>query len=191
MQLFYTGAATAETPQTNPELSLGGFKSNTVINLTRANALFGDISYLIKVNKTSITRAFVLKNNDATDTAVDVTIGYEYTLNNGYKLEVAFVTLTNNQMEQILSQRDTPYYGEFVEANLSTVNPTFDNSVNVGNMAAGECLGMWMRLTPNADSKSCDTLLAEQTTPPTQTNVVLKVSFTLAAPPPPAPPVGP
>lgn len=185
MQLLYTGAETPDTLQTNPELSLGGFKSNTVVNLTRANALFGDISYLTKLNKLPITRAFVLKN-ESTDNAVDVTVGYEYTPNNGYKLEVAFVTLAEpdfNKMEQIASQRDTPYYAEFVEANVSTI-PLVDNSVNVGTILAGKCLGMWMRLTPNVDSKSCETLLAEQTTPPVNTPVVLKISFTPTTPAP-------
>lgn len=185
MQLLYTGAPMPDTQQTNPELSLGGFKSNTVVNLTRVNALFGDISYLTKINKLPITRAFIL-NNESSDDAVDVNVGYEYVPNNGYKLEVAFVTLAEpdfNKMEQIISQRDTPYYAEFAEANISTV-PVVDNSVNVGTILAGKCLGMWMRLTPNAGSKSCETLLIEQTTPPVNTNVVLNISFTPTTPTP-------
>jgi len=184
MQLLYTGAETPNAQQTNPNLSLGGYVSATVVNLTRANALFGDISYLSKYNKTPITRGFVLKN-DSTDNATGVLVGYEYTPNNGYKLEVAFATLAQpDQMEQIMSQGDTPYYAEFSEANLSTVNPIFDNSVNVGTIAAGASLGMWLRLTPNAGTKSCETLLAEQTTPPSSANVVLKVTFTPVAPTP-------
>lgn len=184
MQLLYTGAESPDTPQMKPELSLGGFVSNTVVNLSRANALFADLSYLAKVNKTPITRGFVLKN-ESTDDAIDVMVSYEYT-NNGYKLEVAFVTLAEpdfNKMEQIGTQNDTPYYATFVEANTSTVPPV-DNTVNVGNIMAGKTLGMWLRLTPNANAKTCEQLDTELTTPPTNTPVVLKVSFTPTTPTP-------
>jgi hypothetical protein len=145
MKLYLTGASFPEEPQMIPANSLGGFKSSTEVLLQNPNNLFSDISYLSKINGYAETRGFILKN-DSGVSQDEVLVNYVYPQGAQYKMEIAVVELVNNnQMESIMSGRDTPYYAVFGEHNKTD---TVDNSFSVGAMPIDKCIGIWMRVTP-------------------------------------------
>lgn len=149
MIYLYTGALNPNTSQTNPDISLGGNVSSSTIPRNIDN-LFSDISWMSVENRAIETKAYVIKNNTGAD-ILNYTIGYTYPPNCIFKLEIAPVTLANDTtMEKLSNSSDTPYYATFVEAN---VDPTksIDNSLNLGTIAAGAVLGIWIRRSIIAD----------------------------------------
>lgn len=155
MILLYTGAKEPDTKQNDPKLSLGGYKSSTIVPLNKINSLFSDLSYLSKQHNTEITRGFVLENNSQED-YFDLNLGYEYDQTD-YKIKVAIVSLIEPefvQMECIENQISTPDYANFIEANVN-VGLNIDNSINLGDLKVGERLGIWIKIIPQNIIKSC------------------------------------
>ena len=62
MKLYYTGAPIKNIPQGNPNQSLGGFKSSTLVPNARKNALFSDISMEQYNEGDRELRGLILKN---------------------------------------------------------------------------------------------------------------------------------
>lgn len=146
MRFLYSGANAYLLPQTNPSLSLGGFVSSSIVPNGRLNGLFSDGSYKASKFGSIETKALILENETQTG-VTNITFGYQYSTDPDFKIEVAVVTLSNNQtMEQLQSIRDTPYYGTFHEANVDPDN-NIDNRLDLGDMAAGLRLGIWIRRT--------------------------------------------
>lgn len=146
MRFLYSGAAAVLTPQNNPYLSLGGLVSSTVVPNSRLNSLFSDGSYSSNKQGTVETKALILENESGSS-VTSVTLGYQYSAHPDFKIEIAVVTLTSNQlMEQIGNSRDTPFYGTFSEANIDPSIPV-NHSLNLGTMTAGLRLGVWIRRT--------------------------------------------
>ena len=92
------------------------------------------------------THALILENELNSD-ATGLTLGYKYSANPDFKIEIAVVTLTSNQlMEKIGNSRDTPYYATFVEAKIDIDN-SINDSLSLGTLAANTRLGVWIRRT--------------------------------------------
>ncbi len=146
MRFLYSGATAYLLPQNNPSLSLGGYVSSSIVPNGRLNGLFSDGSHKSAKFGSVETKALILENETGS-TANDITFGYQYSIDPDFKIEVAIVTLSNNQtMEQLQSIRDTPYYGTFHEANVDPDND-IDNRLSLGDMTAGMRLGIWIRRT--------------------------------------------
>jgi hypothetical protein len=149
MLYLYTGATTPGAVQNDIDLSLGGNVSSTPIPNSLDN-LFDDISWMAIENRSVETKAYVIANN----TNVDVdnyTIGYTYPANAIFKLEIAPVTLAGGTtMEKIGDSSSSPYYATFVEANIDPAH-SINNSQNLGTIAAGTSLGIWIRRTIISD----------------------------------------
>ncbi len=146
MRFLYSGATAYLLPQNNISLSLGGFVSSTIVPNGRLNSLFSDGSYKAAKFGSVETKALILENETQAG-VTGVTFGYQYSVDPDFKIEVAVVTLSNNQsMEQLESIRDTPYYGTFYEANVDPDN-NIDNRLDLGDIAAGSRLGIWIRRT--------------------------------------------
>lgn len=148
MRLLYSGAIAYLQPQPNPSASLGGFVSSSIVPNLRINSLFSDGSYFSSKNGSVETKALILENETSSGITA-LTIGYEYSTNPDFKIEIAIVSLTSNQlMEQIGNVRDTPYYATFSEANIDpAASPPIDNTLDIGNLAANTRLGIWIRRT--------------------------------------------
>lgn len=160
MNIYYTGAPEPEASQFKPELSLGGFKSNSKVMINKLNALFSDVSYLTKSNEYSNCKGFIVEN-DSVEDIFDVMISYEYPVKSNYKLEIAIVGLIApdyNKMEVIENSRTIPYFAEFVEANVDQIK-LIDNSINIGDLKAGKSIGLWLKLTPKNVAIPCSDLL--------------------------------
>lgn len=146
MKFYYTTPVEQDYPQTRPDLSLGGFKSaNPVPNASPRN-LFSDVSvYTIKTNRPEYI-ALILKNETGVElSAVD--LWFVYPTGCQVKYAVAAVDLdVNSQMEHISTPYQAPYFAEFHEADGEA------NKVELGDMAIGTMIGIWLKRTLNIDA---------------------------------------
>jgi len=146
MQFFYTGASTYLGQQNDPNLSLGGFISNTVVSNGTLDNIFSDLSYQTVQQKRQEVRGLIFKNTINTD-ALSVSFGYQYPDAPTFKLEVAFVNINSNTpqiIEKIANGQANPYYATFVEANVDPTN-NIDNSVDIGDLLDGTSIAVWFR----------------------------------------------
>lgn len=174
MRFLYSGATSYLAQQNIPSMSLGGYVSSSPIPNGRINSLFSDASYTSSKDGTVETYGIVLDN----ETNVDVTnlkLGYQYSSDPDFKIEIALVTVTNNQQfEKLGNPYDTPFYGTFSEANIDP-DLSIDNSLNIGTLTANTRLGLWVRRTQiKQTTANCSDF--SQTTP----QKVNQVSFVLS-----------
>jgi len=141
MQLYYTGAKTSEAVQINPELSLGGFKSSSLIANGNIGNLFQTITkFSISQNKKEI-RMIVLKNT----TGVNVAGLKIWTTSQKYsKIKIAAVAPAVDAkgvsyFEEIGDQYAIPY-----QAVLSSQEGEV-NAVIIGSLLAGGMIGVWIQ----------------------------------------------
>lgn len=151
MRYLYTGADVALTPQNNPDASLGGNVSSTLIGSNVIGNLFSDISLKTLQSFSKETKAIVIENETGLD-VVNVKLGYQYPANANFKIEIAVVTLAGGTtMERITSREDTPYNATFQEANIDPAH-SIDNSIVIGTIPAGGRYGIWIRRTITTDT---------------------------------------
>jgi len=141
MQLYYTGAKTPEGVQINPELSLGGFKSSSLITNGNIGNLFQTITkFSISQNKKEI-RMIALKNTSGANIA-----GLKiWTVSQRYsKIKIAAVAPAVDSkgvefFEQIGDQYSIPYQ--------AILNPQEGevNAVQIGTLQAGVTIGLWIQ----------------------------------------------
>lgn len=140
IRFLYTGATENLGEQIDPERSLGGFVSKTIIP-NRKNNLFQDISYLTMRNETEEFRAIIIENKFNVDLN-NVKIGYLYD-KRLYDIEIALVELNEDgKMEMISNSRSQPYYAEFFDASIT---PDQDDSFDIEVMTVGQKFGIWVK----------------------------------------------
>jgi hypothetical protein len=151
MILYYTGAVAYDLPQPEPDKSLGGYQSNSVVPNGRMNNLFPDDTYKDKNQGSIINRALVIVNN-SNNNVTDLSVAIDNPVISQFKIEIALVTLVSPNfqvMEQIQNDDDQPYTGTFIEVNV-------DTPLSIGSIAANAKLGIWIRKTLKAGiSLSC------------------------------------
>lgn len=145
MVFLYTNSKIYQGTQNNPDLSLGGLISSTIVPNTKLNNIFSDISAFGKQNLSVETKAIALKNTTG-NTVNNVLLGFRYPASPIFKLEIAIVTLdnTNQFMEAINSSGDSPYNATFYEAFISDSE---DHSLSLGSMINNAVFGIWVRRT--------------------------------------------
>lgn len=141
MQLYYTGAKTSEGVQINPELSLGGFKSSSLITNGNIGNFFQTITKSsISQNKKEI-RMIALKNT----TGVDLAGLKIWSISEKYsKIKLAAVAPAVDAkgveyFEQIGDQYSIPY-----QATLSSHEGEV-NALQIGELKAGKMIGLWIQ----------------------------------------------
>lgn len=150
MILFYSGASNYEDIQSDINLSLGQYISNTQVPNDVIGATFGSVSILKKSRNDKQVFLLVLKNTTGSD-VTDILIHYDYPdpVEGGkYILELAFVNPTldsdgNPVFEKIPSPNSLPLTGSFSEYNGIT------NQVNIGNLNSDQTIGVWFKSTLN------------------------------------------
>lgn len=142
MKLFYTGAKLNGEVQYDPELSLGGFISSTEIENDVAGNLFSDITEMAKSSPNAEHKLIALKNDTGGD-LTNVTLHFEYPAEPAAKLLIGAIvpTLVSGAyvFNSIQSSKSKPNGITFYEADGIL------NAVNLGNLADGEYLGLWLR----------------------------------------------
>lgn len=145
MRFYYTTPVEEGYTQNRADLSLGGFRSaNPAPNASPRN-LFSDVSiYSIRTNRPEYI-GLVLRNE--TGVAVTATLHFTYPENCQMVYAVAAVDLNaDGQMEHIDTPYQAPYFAEFYEANGEA------NAVDLGEMAANESMGIWLRRSLNIEA---------------------------------------
>lgn len=142
VRFLYTGSNSFMNDQNDPERSLGGYCSKSIVP-NRLNNIFSDISYLSKQNETEECRAIVLENNSG-QIINELFLGYFYD-KELYDIQIAVVELsTDGKMEIISNSKDIPYYAEFEEAFIDIDN-NIDNSLFFENFDINKKIGIWIK----------------------------------------------
>ena len=126
VRFLYTGSQESMGEQIDPERSLGGFASKSIIP-NKKNNLFPDISYLTIFNESEDYRAIIMENFSGSD-LVDFKLGYRYDKDQ-YDIQVAVVELNEDgKMEIVGNSKTAPYYAEFFDLSVSDDQ---DNSLEI------------------------------------------------------------
>jgi hypothetical protein len=143
MKLYFTTPAGQDNIQTDPRLSLGGYKALSPVPNAAFDNLFSEISqFMLSKTPEDEFIGLVLKNE--TGAAVEnLWLWFEYSTGGYAKMLVAAVDLTVDAagvltMEHIISRLAKPLYADFYEANGQA------NAVEIGNLADGEMVGLWL-----------------------------------------------
>lgn len=146
MIYYYSGANKFDAVQTDPNLSLGGFISSSVVPNDLLQNIFSEASYLSIQQKKRETKLIVLQNNSSQQATA---LSLDFLLNDSsistYK--IAFVSPSeDNCFEQISNSSALPLNAEFddVEAGVPVSLPDLDPE---------EYLGIWITRTYNYDSE--------------------------------------
>ena len=139
MRLYYTNITGANLAQTRPDLSLGGFRSVTVIPNDNYSNLFSDIScYSISENRDEYLAASLLNETGAI--AENVTMYFVYPETRQKDIEMAFVAFNaNDEIEVVPNPYSAPYTATFNAADGEL------NAVNIGNIPIDGQIGIWFK----------------------------------------------
>lgn len=181
MQFLYTGAATDGAEQLDPELSLGGFISSSVIPNDSLQNIFSEASYLSIQQKKREIKMIVLKNDSTTQAANSITL--TPTLNDSSigKYRIAIVLPDDNGcFEEVINSSVMPYYATFQDIVSET-------TIDLPNIAADDYIGLWIIRDYDFESDELATHdlayweaeLLDPTTPDLQDSLELEVDYTL------------
>lgn len=141
MQLYYTGAKAPEAVQINPELSLGGYKSSTLISNGDISNIFPTITKAAIIQNKKDIRMIVLKNT----TAAAIEGLKIWTISEKYsKVKIAAVapatdTAGNKVFESVTDSHSIPY-----QATLESCEGEV-NASEIGSLSIGAIIGIWVQ----------------------------------------------
>jgi hypothetical protein len=144
MKLYYTNPTAEEYPQSDPRLSLGGYKSASPVPNDSFDNLFGEISqFMLSKNIPEDEYIGLILKNETAYNIQGITLWFDYGNNAFSTFKVAAVNLTPDangvlKMEHIPSRTSQPLYADFYEAN------GVGNAVEIGDLEVGEMVGLWI-----------------------------------------------
>jgi hypothetical protein len=142
IEIYYSGAETPLGVQTEAFNSIGGYISSSKMPNGSSKNLFGDISYLNRLNKQSQYRLIVLKVvGDTTNIRVGI-------INNepmSYSIQLGFIS-PNNQLafEKLANNASKPLYTEMEGVLYMDDINDIVNLFTIGNKADGSYIGLWV-----------------------------------------------
>lgn len=144
MYLYYTIISQEDAIQQKPQLSLGGFKAVNKVSSGQLNNLFSDVSQLTIANYNQPLFVALILKNELPGNVINVKIWFEYEENCYSKLSFSVTNLIQDtegffQMEHVETPNSQPLFAEFFEANGEV------NAVNIGNIVAGDMVGIWIK----------------------------------------------
>lgn len=143
MKFYYTTSAGQDTIQSKSNLSLGRYRSSSIVPNNILGNLFPDISMLTVRNNVANNYIALILINEESRKAVGVNLWFKYNSGCSSLLRLAAVNLTADGegtlcMEQVPNSHTKPLYAEFVEADGEV------NRVNIGDIEAGAMVGIWL-----------------------------------------------
>lgn len=151
MKLYYTTAEGAETPQTLPSRSLGGYKSSSPVLNDSFENLFGELS-LYSVSNTKIEYRALILVNEFHKPSDNIELWFDRS--NSKKPYCNFligaVKLNTDKegnffMENVPSVFSKPLYTELYPA-------TEDAKVTIGSLQPREAIGLWIARVPDKEA---------------------------------------
>lgn len=159
MRLYYTGASSFLSPQTNPRQSIGGYASSTPIAFDGNGSVFGGISSDDSASR--VVRGLILRN-DTSDTATQVKLWYDSKSTNSVaNIRSAVVipmpdSVGDIALERLVNESDLPYNAVFVD------NRGESNSIDIPDIPSGAYVGVWVERSINRfqvrEDADCDNL---------------------------------
>lgn len=150
MKLYYTVASAYDAPQENPVNSIGGYKSSTPLSNGLIDSIFDELSLRGMANNSSQYKAIVLVN-DSESLVTNLQLYFKIPENQiSYcDFTVAAVQMSldsggNPIMERTQNLYAKPFYAQFYPASE-------ENPVSLGDLEAGQSLGIWLCRTPNKE----------------------------------------
>lgn len=156
MNLLYTGALAPDQPQPQPQQSIGGFVSSSLVMNGTIGNLFSDLSPSDVKNSTTFTRMIALKNTTGV-TVNDLEI-FTVFASEEYEIKIAGVmpaidtTCNRVFFEQLQNQNSIPFQSQLEVGDE-------DNPILLEQFEAGEVLGIWLSLSKKTGSNSSPTPL--------------------------------
>lgn len=174
MRLYYTNITGADLSQSRPDLSLGGFRSTTIIPNNNFSNLFSDLScYSISENRDEYIAASLL--NETGVIAQNVTMYFVYPETRQKNIEMAFVAFNaNSEIEVVPNPYSAPYTGIFNAADGEL------NAVNIGDIAIDGQIGIWFKKIldiPAIEEEFSDANLIANGTPAKADEIITLVIF--------------
>lgn len=149
MRLFYTISSQEGKSQKDPLLSLGGFKSSSMVPNDAFGAIFSDISEYSIQKGLSEYIGLVLQNTyQSSVNRISIWIP---SIDKRYcKFRLAVVELSpSNEMETIPTVNSKPLQAEFYECSEESKFELGDIT-----LAPGQSIGLWLEKTLDLDSES-------------------------------------
>lgn len=142
MTLYYTTSAGENQEQTNPQASLGGYKSSTPVKNDDFDNLFGELSTLT-INQNKDHYIALMLVNETTDPLTNVEIWSVIPEGCYSKIAIAVVDPAVDstgvlKMERTREIYNRPFVGDFVEYVEASKGV-------IGDMAVGEYVGIWLK----------------------------------------------
>jgi hypothetical protein len=139
MKLYYTSISENGGIQTRPDLSLGGFKSGTVVPNNNFSNLFSDLSaYSIAENKDEYIALVLL--NDTGFILKNVSLYFVYPIDSQKSIQIAPVAFnSHDEIEIIPNPFSAPYNAIFYEADGET------NAIDIGDIPIDGKIGLWFK----------------------------------------------
>lgn len=142
MNLYYTTTVGYNSEQPNPDRSLGGYKSATVVVNDDFANLFDELSIMTLKNGRDEYRAIIVRNDYAQPVAnVKVKIERPEDALCTYKMAIAILNGVNkyNQryMENVLTGNNKPFHAQFVDMDEGV-------ELEIGRIEPGQEIGLWV-----------------------------------------------
>lgn len=142
MKLYYTTSVGTDEVQTKPSISLGGFKSSSLVRNNDYDNLFGELS-VYTINKNQDEYIALMLHNDLGNDVENVELYFVHPEGCYAKYQVAGVIPTVNGdgdsvIERIPTRYSQPLYAEFEDA---TEAAPYD----LGTLEDGAMLGIWIK----------------------------------------------
>jgi hypothetical protein len=174
-KLYYTTAQGQDVLQPRSDKSLGGYRSASLVKNDDFDNLFGEISnYTLKNSADQSQYVGLILHNDSITGITALNVWFEYPAKCYSKIEIAVIDLSQDAdhkyfMENVPSITSSPVYATFHEADGEA------NKVSIGNMTAGETVGIWLKRTVLKSVADAD-IAAEIVVDPTNEHRVIFVA---------------
>jgi len=142
LSFSYTGASDFLQEQNDPNQSLGGFISSSIVSNDVLDNLFSSLSNINLEDNLNNYCLLAIKNEDTVNEKTNLRIYWDYQENNISTLEISAVTPSIDScnryfFEKISNKNSKPLIASFVEAEGVL------NEVVIGNLQPNQYIGIW------------------------------------------------
>jgi len=158
IEIFYTGADTYNTPQTQANKSLGGFMSNSKVLNNKLHTLFQQETYRALSEKKSEYICLILKY--PAGSIEDVLIGVEkLNANTNYSIFLGFSEVSEAfYVEKIPDMYTEPYQVTFQAETYAADDDDTANMFDIGSRTSDKLIAVWLKRDLNKEIGSPEDL---------------------------------
>lgn len=141
LQIYYTISSGLGDVQKQPSLSLGGYKSSTIVKNAEYNNIFGEISIYTMLKNLKEYIGLILVNEGDVG-ASNIRLHFVYPEGCQTLWKVAATDMSQDVegvelIERVATRTTKPFYATFYEADGE------ENAVDLGSLESGQSMGIW------------------------------------------------